>query len=192
MGSRVDLGSVFRRRSATPVGSPVDDSDLHDADGTLDGHSLVLEILGRQGARKVLLVNGGERVTDLVNRLETLSVRPILRLEGEPEPRPEELELAEALILLPPAQPGDRRHRLHRPGRPVRVVVGPYEVVGDVHVPPGTQAVGFLLRSWPRFVPLTRATVRNIEEPEPDRHPPVAIVNLARASLLREVTPGIP
>jgi hypothetical protein len=149
---------------------------------------LVIEVLDANGAaRMVRLESSGERVTDLVNRGQTLAVRPALRLETGVDSPPEALDLDQVLILVPPPQPTDQRHRLHRPGRPVRIVVGPYEVIGDAHVPPGTQAVGFLTRNWPRFVPLTDASLRLTTYDGYRRRVPVAIVNLAMAELLREV-----
>lgn len=185
MTTRADIAFLFPRR-----GSPLEPEGMYGrrAVSTPDA-SQVLEVLAAEGTRTMRLASRGERVTDLVNRLPTLTVRPLLRVQGEREDPPEELDLDGALILIPPARTSDPRHRLHRPGRPVRMVVGPYEVTGDAHVPPGTQATGFLLRLWPRFVPLTGARVRLTENRGVDRRVPVAIVNLARADLLRDVTP---
>ena len=185
MTTRADIPFLFRRDAAPPA---LDDTDEHRADAASHA-SLVLEVFAADGPRTMRLASSSERVTDLVNRLPTLPLRPLLHIHGEPEAPPEQLDLSEALVLIPPARTSDPRHRLHRPGRPVRVVVGPYEVTGDAHVPPGTQATGFLLRTWPRFVPLTGATVRLAMDPGGDRRVPVAIVNLAEADVLRDVTP---
>jgi hypothetical protein len=129
----------------------------------------------------------GERVTDMVNRNNTLRARSAIGSVPIREGAVEELPLDEVLVVVPPAQPTNRKQRLHRLTRPVRIVVGPYEIIGEAHVPPGTQAPGFLLRTGQRFVPLTTATVRLTENPESGRRVPVAIVNLARADLLREI-----
>lgn len=148
---------------------------------------LLLEVLDASGARMVRIESAGERVTDLVNGHETLSVRETQENEAGVE-IVEELDLENVLVVFPPPQATDQRHRLHRPAHPVRIVVGPYEVVGDAHIPPGAQAVGFLLRNRPRFVPLTGASLRLTENPGSSRRVPVAIVNLGRADLLREAT----
>jgi hypothetical protein len=149
---------------------------------------LTVEVLTATVARSVFVEATGERVTDMVNGSDTLVARSVIGSVPVMEGALEELPLDEVLVVFPPPQPTDPRHRLHRPAQPVRIVVGPYEVIGEAHVPPGTQAVGFLLRTSPRFVPLTSATVRLTETPESGRRVPVAIVNLARADLLREVS----
>jgi hypothetical protein len=121
------------------------------------------------------------RLTDLLNR-DT----PVVfdRSEGGDAPAVEDL-----LIVVPPPLPGDRARRLHRPGRPVRVIIGPYEVTGQAHVPPGAQPTGFLLRTNPRFVPLTGVTIHSTLGGVPDHRVDVAIVNLRRADRFRDVTP---
>ena len=187
MTTRADVAFLFRRRGSQPV--PEDLAALPAEPGA--EAASVIEVLAADGPRTMRLATSSERVTDQVNRLPTLPVRPLLRIQGEPEDSPAQLDLDEALILIPPAHAGDPRHRLHRPGRPVRMVVGPYEVTGDAHVPPGTQATGFLLRAGLRFVPLTRARVHLTVDPSVDRRVPVAIVNLAQAELFRDVKPDI-
>lgn len=185
MTRQANIAFLFRRRGPSPIPEGMDGDEQQSPPDA----PLVLEVLAADGPHSMCLESTGERVTDLANRLATLPVRPLLRIQRESEEPPNELDLEEALILIPPAQAGDPRRRLHRPGRPVRMVVGPYEVLGDAHVPPGTQATGFLLRTWPRFVPLTNATVRLTVDAGQDRRVPVAIVNLAQAELLRDVTP---
>jgi hypothetical protein len=182
MVERVGIISWLQRRA---------ERDESDARGMgLDegnGPDLMVEVVGPQGSRVVRMETNGRRVSDVVNHADQLSVLPVSGPDEADETAFEPLDLDEALILVPPRQAGDPRHRLHRPGHPVRIVVGPYEVVGDAHTPPGTQAVGFLLRMWPRFVPLTAASLRLTSDPEYSRRVPVAIVNLAQAKLLRDV-----
>jgi len=156
-------------------------------DGFDDGFGVVVEVVGPEGTRMVRIETDGRRVSDLVNHADKLAVEAVPDDGSPAEIGLQALDLDDALILVPPPQPTDPRHRLHRPGHPVRIVVGPYEVVGDAHSPPGTQAVGFLLRSWPRFVALTGASLRLTSDPGSSRRVPVAIVNLAQAELLREV-----
>jgi hypothetical protein len=148
---------------------------------------LPIEVLTADVARSMFIEATEERVTDIVNHEDTLTARSAIGSVPARQGAVEELPLDEVLVVVPPPRRTNPKHRLHRLTRPVRIVVGPYEVIGEAHIPPGTQPAGFLLRTGQRFVPLTTATVRLTESPESGRRVPVAIVNLARADLLREV-----
>ena len=132
---------------------------------------------------------GRERVTDQLNRDGSL---PVLA----PGPGSSWLEsgsvdiaadsewvsfdIGEVLLVVPPARPSDPLRRLHRPRQPVDVRIGPFEVSGSVHVPPGTQASGYLYRINPHFVPITEALIKRVD-PEPfERRDEVVLVNLRR------------
>ncbi len=136
----------------------------------LDGGVVQLRVYGPAG-----------RLSDALNQESEV------RLEATDGGAPPALD--ELLLLIPPPQQGDRARRLHRPGRPFRVWIGPYEVTGDAHVPPGAQAVGYLQRTRPRFVPLTRATVRSASGVIAERDMDVTIVNLRRAERFEDVKP---
>ena len=103
---------------------------------------------------------GGERVTDLLNR------------DALPTP------LDDVLLVVPPARATDPRRRLHRPRRVIEVQVGPFEVQGTMHVPPGAQAGGYLARSNPRFVPVTQAVIRRPEDGSPEWFADVILLNV--------------
>ena len=120
------------------------------------------------------------RLSDVLNRETDVRLE---RTDGAAPP-----VLDDVLVMIPPPQEGDRARRLHRPGRAVRVRIGPYEVTGDAHVPPGAQPTGFLLRTSPRFVPLTNTTVRSALGAVGERRVEVAIVNLQRAERFRDLT----
>ena len=180
VGNIDDFLETTQRRAARKPGPAVEAAPVPER--------LAVEILTATVARSMFVEATGERVTDMVNGSENLVARSAIGSVPVVEGAVEEVPLDDVLIVLPPPQETDRRHRLHRLARPVRIIVGPYEVTGEAHIPPGAQAVGFMLRSSPRFVPLTSATVRLTDEPESGRRVPVAIVNLERAELLREVT----
>ncbi len=127
-----------------------------------------VQVLGPDGPRSVEIRTGGERITDVLNRLG-------------------EAESDGMLLVLPPEQAHDPRRHLHRPGQSLRVRIEPYEVVGLVHVPPGSQPMGYLGRVNPRFVPLTDAVIRLTDGSPDELRSSVVIVNLPRAQEVREI-----
>jgi hypothetical protein len=135
------------------------------------------------------------RLTDLINRQDIL---PVVLLDERPEDLSQPIELRanqdwtqflvwDALVILPPPQATDPLRRLHRPKQPVEVVIGPFVVSGMVHVPPGAQAAGFLLRQNLRFAPVTRATVRDSGRDGFEQHAEVVLVNMRRVETIRDI-----
>ena len=136
-----------------------------------------------------------ERLTDLINREDFLSV---VLLDGQPEDLSQPIEMRadqtwsrlsvqDALLILPPPQVTDPSRRLHRPRQPVEIVIGRFVVSGMVHVPPGAQAAGFLLRQNVRFAAITRATVRDSELEAFEQRAEVVLVNMRRIETIRDV-----
>jgi hypothetical protein len=135
------------------------------------------------------------RLTDLINRQDIL---PVVLLDERPEDLSQPIELRanqdwtqflvwDALVILPPPQATDPLRRLHRPRQAVEVVIGPFVVSGMVHVPPGAQAAGFLLRQNLRFAPVTRATVRDSGRDGFEQHADVVLVNMRRVETIRDI-----
>ena len=135
------------------------------------------------------------RLTDLINRQDIL---PVVLLDERPEDLSKPIELSpnhswtqfliwDALVILPPPQPTDPLRRLHRPRQPIEAVVGPFSVSGMVHVPPGAQAAGFLLRQNLRFAPVTRATVRDSAIDGFEQRAEVVLVNMRRVETIRDI-----
>jgi len=56
-----------------------------------------------------------------------------------------------------------------------------------VHVPPGAQAAGFLLRQNLRFAPVTRATVRDSGIDGFEQRAEVVLVNMRRVETMRDI-----
>jgi hypothetical protein len=136
-----------------------------------------------------------ERLTDLINRQDIL---PVVLLDERPEDLSQPIEMQanqawtqflvwDALLVLPPPQVTDPSRRLHRPRQPVEVVIGPFVVSGLVHVPPGAQAAGFLLRQNARFAPVTRAAVRDSGLEGFEQRAEVVLVNMRRIETIRDV-----
>lgn len=135
------------------------------------------------------------RLTDLINRQDIL---PVVLLNERPEDVSQPIELGpdhtwtqfliwDALVILPPPQQTDPSRRLHRPRQPIEAVIGPFSVSGMVHVPPGAQAAGFLLRQNLRFAPVTRATVRDRAIDGFEQRAEVVLVNMRRVETIRDI-----
>ena len=135
------------------------------------------------------------RLTDLINRQDIL---PVVLLKERPDDLSQPIELGpnhtwtqfliwDALVILPPPQQTDPLRRLHRPRQPVEAVIGPFSVSGMVHVPPGAQAAGFLLRQNLRFAPVTRATVRDSGVDGFEQRAEVVLVNMRRVETIRDI-----
>ncbi len=170
------LFSRFRRQH------PSGEADVAQPDPTFseDSAGVPIDAFIEAGAVQLRLHAPAGRLSDTLNRETSIRVE---RTDGGAPPTIEDL-----LLLVPPPREVDRARRLHRPGRAVRIWIGPYEVTGDVHVPPGTEATGFLMRNSPRFVALTNAIVRSTIGVIADRDMDVALVNLQRAERFADVT----
>lgn len=135
------------------------------------------------------------RLTDLINRQDIL---PVVLLEERPEDISQPIEkradqqwthflIWDALLILPPPQATDPSRRLHRPKQPVEIVIGRFIITGMVHIPPGAQAAGFLLRQNLRFAPITRAVVRDGEREGFEQRADVVLVNMRRVETMRDI-----
>jgi len=147
-------------------------------DHTPEGQ-IVVEILTEESGGTVLVEVGRDRLTDVLNRAE-----PGARWTSDPTAP----DLDEILVAFPPPQETDAQRRLHRPRQPLKLCVGSYEVSGQVHVPPGTQASGYLNRVNPHFLPLTDVVVRRPDTERLERRARVAIVNFHAASIVRDIS----
>lgn len=135
------------------------------------------------------------RLTDLLNRNDMVRVAmldirpedPSLPIEVGLETNWIELPVEQALLVFPPPQETDPHRRLHRPRQPIDIVIGSFEVSGSAHIPPGAQAAGFLLRQASRFIPVTRAVVRDTQLAGFEQHANVLLVNLRRVESIKDV-----
>ncbi len=138
---------------------------------------------------------GHRRLTDLVNGQDAVRVVPFevapedpsLPVPMRPDQAWSDLSVEDALLVFPPPQPTDPQRRLHRPKQAVDIRIGPFEIFGSVHIPPGAQAAGFLFRQQARFTPITRATVRDTRLAGYEQRAEVVLVNLKRVDIIRDV-----
>ena len=136
------------------------------------------------------LVPRGQRITDLLSSRDELrlwrpSPGPLDDREmplAEDEPPGEEsgewetLATARVVLAMPPEWRASRQLRLHRRLRRAAVVAGPFNVTGNVHLPPGVDVGEHLARSQP-FLPLTDAYLMHNGEPPFEHVVSVVIVN---------------
>lgn len=138
---------------------------------------------------------GHRRLTDLINGQDAVRVVPFEVAPEDPSlpvlMRPDQawsdLAVEDALLVFPPPQPTDPQRRLHRPKQAVEIRIGPFEILGAVHIPPGAQAAGFLFRQQARFTPITRATVRDTRLVGYEQRAEVVLVNLKLVDVIRDV-----
>ena len=135
------------------------------------------------------------RLSDLLNKQDSVRVATLDMLPDDlsqpivvsPDTNWMELPVDQVLLVFPPPQETDPHRRLHRPRQPVEIVIGPFEVSGSAHIPPGAQAAGFLLRQGSRFTPVTRATVRDAQLSGFEQRANVLLVNLRQVATIRDV-----
>ena len=137
----------------------------------------------------------GRRVTDLLTTQDELHLwRPSPgSLDGEvmppvdPSAMPgdsgewESLATDRVILAMPPEWRASRQLRLHRRLRRVALHAGPFNVTGNIHLPPGVDVSHHLLRTQ-RFIPLTDAYILHDGEPPFEHVVSVVIVNTAHVS----------
>jgi len=136
----------------------------------------------------------GQRVTDLLGSQDELRL-------WRPSPGPldeasvpsangkapgdngewESLPTAQVILAMPPEWRASRQLRLHRRLRRAAVIAGPFNVTGNVHLPPGVEVGLHLVRSH-AFVPLTDAYILHSGEPPFEHVVSVVIVNGAHVA----------
>lgn len=136
----------------------------------------------------------GQRVTDLLSDQDEVRLwRPspgqiddmAMPPAGGPPPGDngewESLATARIILAMPPEWRASRQLRLHRRLRRASVIAGPFNVTGNVHLPPGVEVGLHLVRSH-GFVPLTDAYLLHDGEPPFEHVVSVVIVNTAHVS----------
>ena len=133
----------------------------------------------------------GRRVTDLLNhegelRLWRPSPGPIeapgahngVTQQVEPESGEWQILMTDQVILaMPPEWRASRQLRLHRKLRRVAVTAGPFQVTGNLHMPPGTDVGLEYIDRAPQFLPLTESYILHNGEPPFEHVVSVVIVN---------------
>ena len=135
------------------------------------------------------LASGGQRLTDLLNETAEVRIwRPAARpfyaeRDGAPTKTGPDgewytLPTDEILVAMPPDRVSHRQVRVHRQLQPTKLEIGPFQITGGLHVPPGAPVEAYLMRYQHRFVPLTGATVTHMGQVESEQSVDVAIVNI--------------
>lgn len=149
---------------------------------------------------------GGRRVTDLLNEQDELRLwrpapgpvdvaaagdpaSPVAGTKRTPNVDAENGEwhaVPSALVLLamPPEWRSSRQLRLHRRLRRVAMLVGPFSVTGNLHLPPGAEPGPHLLMRGQTFLPLTDAYLLHAGDPPFEHVVSVVIVNTRHATAL--------
>lgn len=137
----------------------------------------------------------GRRVTDLLSTQDELRLwRPSPgALDGTTPPGAvtlpgdngewESLPTARVILAMPPEWRASRQLRLHRRLRRAAVRAGPFNVTGNVHLPPGVEVSHHLLRDQ-SFLPLTDAYILHNGEPPFEHVVSVVLVNRAHVAQL--------
>jgi hypothetical protein len=104
----------------------------------------------------------GERLTDVLNAGERITIRDV-RLEALADGHVVEmptltLELADIHAVIGLGPRGFREQRVRTEEHRIRLGLGPYIVLGDLHAPPSHDPISEVLKR-PSMVPLTNATI---------------------------------
>jgi hypothetical protein len=138
----------------------------------------------------------GHRMTDLLNERDELRIwRPSpapFEGRGTPSAPPDDgsvewvsLPTQSILLAMPPEWRASRQLRLHKRLRRVAMKIGPFDVTGNAHMPPGAGDLqAYLLRTRQRFLPVTDAYILHRDEPAFEHVVSVAIVNVHNLSQL--------
>ena len=113
----------------------------------------------------------GERLTDVLNAGERITVRDV-RLEALADGAVHELpvltlELHEICAVIGLGPRGFREQRIRTEEHRMRLGVGPYVILGDIHAPPNKDPMGEVLKR-PSMVPLTNATLAYAYKGQPE------------------------
>lgn len=132
-----------------------------------------------------------QRVTDLLSNqtevrlwrpspgaLDETGIPPASSVEPGDSGEWQSLPTARVILAMPPEWRASRQLRLHRRLRRAAVVAGPFNVTGNVHVPPGAEVGPHLLRTH-SFLPLTDAYILHAGNPPFEHVVSVVIVNCA-------------
>ncbi len=124
------------------------------------------------------VVTEGERITDL------LAERRGLRVQVE-DGSWEQIDVDDIRLIAPP--PHASKRRIHRSKHRVQLLVPPYQVMGVVHLPPGTQLDPFVLRTGRVVLPVTRAWLLADGDPSVDQQLDVAILAVHAIQTAKEL-----
>lgn len=135
----------------------------------------------------------GRRLSDILNSNPHLSIRDarstsvINGVDGTEGEGWTTLATDDILLVMPPEHASPRQLRIHRRQHRVRISTGPYVVIGNAHVPPGTSLDAYALQRRVRFLAVTQALVYSIDDPALERMARVVLINVGPIEDLTEV-----
>ena len=143
-----------------------------------------VELYTREAMVLGLVTPDGERLSDILNRERALLVHQP-QVTSYLETPSDDVRVAsfatdEILLAMPPTHTPHPARRIHRKRRRVVVKVDNFEIVGTAHMPPGADLDPYVLRTRAKFVAMTDALVRYVNDPVFARSAPVVLVNTTR------------
>ena len=135
----------------------------------------------------------GRRLSDILNATSHLPVRgvhsigPMDAIDGTDGGDWTSISTEDILFAMPPKHASPRQMRINRRQHRVRIETGPYVLVGNAHLLPGTTIDPYVLRSRMRFLALTQVHVASRADASWERIAPVVLVNVRPLTDLTEV-----
>lgn len=135
----------------------------------------------------------GRRMSDILNSNSHLAIRDPRStslhssVDGTQGEGWTSLPTAAILLVMAPQRTSPRQMRIHRRQHRVRISTGPYVLVGNAHVPPGSDLDAYALQKRIKFLAVTQAAVYSNVDPAFERMAQVVLVNVRTADDLTEV-----
>lgn len=122
---------------------------------------------------------GSQRLSDLLNAEDTLSVSRVDYQPSEDDWRAFDRE--RMMLVVAPPHSSPRQLRVHRQKREIRARSAHYAVRGTVHLIPGNRLDRTVVRTRQHFLPITDALLSTPVEPNSEEEVDVVLVNVVDA-----------
>jgi len=163
----------WRRKTEEDLSGAVDEEEATQGSGSL----APVRIFTLDAVIDGFVRIGGQRLSDVLNVEDLLSVSPV-----PTEPMDSQwfvVEREHMLAVVPPTHTSDRNVRLHRVRRRVVAESGHYTVRGFVHMIAGIDLDPMLARTRQHFLPITDAWVTSSVITELNEEHPALLLNVA-------------
>jgi hypothetical protein len=135
----------------------------------------------------------GRRLSDILNANSHLAIRDpkstsvITSVPGTEGDGWTSIAAEDILFIMPPEYVSPRQLRVHRRQHRVRITTGPYQLVGNAHLPAGAELHSYALQRRIKFLAVTDAWAYSTLDPAFERMAPVVVVNVGPIEELTEV-----
>ncbi|HEY7115499.1 MAG TPA: hypothetical protein VH475_02875 [Tepidisphaeraceae bacterium] len=135
----------------------------------------------------------GRRLSDILNANSHLAIRDpkstsiLASVEGAEGEGWASIPSEDILLTMPPEYVSPRQLRVHRRQHRVRITTGPYQLVGNAHLPPGSELHSYALQRRLKFLAVTDAWAYSTVDSAFQRKAPVVLVNVGPIEELTEV-----